>query len=509
MTALSVNTNTAALGAQLDLRSNTGVLNTSLERLSTGLRINASSDDPSGLVISEFQRAQIAGLDQAVRNVDRAISLSQTAEGGLSEINALLIEIRTLAVDSANNGALDNASLNANQENVNNLIQTIDRIANNTRFGTFNLLDGSSGLQGFSTDSTVTFLSATQASSASATPIDLVVATAASRATVAAGTGQTATLLNDETLIVNGVDILLQGDTGDTSLPIVPAALNNDGLNQAQVVDRINEFTGQTGVVAFVAAGNLSFRTVQFGRAAQLSVVSDTAAAVTSSGVGTTPLVAAPGAGGGVDAIATFGVDTGGAAVAAVTQGNVITGADGSTAEGVSISLDVDPAAANNGIATVAPTSSLLLVDNSRSFQVGAFANDRASLTLSKSDSGALAIGVAGNQFSNLSQIDLRSVSAANDALAIVDAAIAEISTLRGTVGAFQQNTLEATQSNLRVQLLNLQDAESVLRDTDFTSEITNFTSAQIRQQAATAVLGLANQSSLSILNLLQSDNGN
>ncbi|MBW3539934.1 MAG: hypothetical protein KY476_06670 [Planctomycetes bacterium] len=489
---LTVNTNVPALTAQTNLQRSSALLNTSLERLSTGLRINSSADDPSGLVISEFQRAQIAGLSKSISNVDRAISLVQTAEGGLAEISSLMIELRSLVTDSANNGALDIPSLEANQANVENILNTIDRIANTTQFGTFNLLNGDSGLTGFTTSANVRFLAATDPSLAAFdtnAPQAVVVTAAAQRAFTsnqAAGISGAQQLAAAETLIVNGVEVSLDA-----------------GLNTSQVVERINEFTGASGVVAFenaANAGRITLRTVQFGSSASVNVVSTQAAVA-----GQTGLTSAVSDAAGVDIAGTIG------GAAATGHGNVLTGDPGSTAAGVSIEIGT---AGSQTTTVTGAQGDIVLVNNSRTFQIGAFSDpiNRSTITLFKADTEALGINrdrsttnaARDNQFDHLRDIDVRSVDGANDALRLIEQAIGEIANQRGAIGAFQKNTLESTQSNLRTQLVNLQDAESSLRDTDFTTEITRFTSEQIRQQASTTVLGLANQSALAILGLLQ-----
>ena len=482
---LSVNTNVSALIAQTNLGKSSASLNLSLERLSTGFRINRSSDDPSGLVISEFQRAQISGLSAAIRNIDRAVSLTQTAEGGLSEISGLLTELRGLAIDSANNGALDNGSLDANQANVSNILGTIDGISNSTKFGTFDLLNGRSGVTGLSTNpSKISVISVDEKVRDSngdiTTSAQIVLTTAnAERGNLTAAAATTG-LTADETLIINGVSVEL-----------------SSGLNQAQQIERINEFTGQTGVVAFETGGATILRTVQFGLSATLTVSSDTKGAATSTGFGITLKSDS-----GKDLAGTIG------GVAAIAHGTTLQGPPNSAARGVTVEvLLVTPDDVLTPTIAAGDNANVLLVDNQRRFQVGAFQGDQASVTLRKVDSNALAVGIVGNRFSSLSDIDVRSVDGANDAITVIDAAIGEVARLRGEIGAFQSNTLEATQSNVQVQLTNLSAAESSLRDTNFATEISNFTSSQVRQQAATTVLGLANQNSLAILNLLQGNN--
>ena len=141
--SLGIANNVGALNAQNNLNRSQSNLNTSIERLSTGFRVNRGSDGPAALVISETQRAQISGLRTAIDNTERAVSVVQTAEGALGEINNLLVQVRSLAIDSANTGVNDENALAANQAEIANALETIDRISSNTQFGQRNLIDGS------------------------------------------------------------------------------------------------------------------------------------------------------------------------------------------------------------------------------------------------------------------------------------------------------------------------------------------------------------------------------
>ena len=149
---LSLANNVGALNAQHNLGRASGKLNTSIERLSSGFKINRGADGPAALVISEKQRAQISGLRAAIDNTEKAVAVVQTAEGALSEINSLLVKVRSLSIDSANAGVNDEDALAANQAEITNALETIDRIANNTQFGEKKLLDGSAGVTGVSSD---------------------------------------------------------------------------------------------------------------------------------------------------------------------------------------------------------------------------------------------------------------------------------------------------------------------------------------------------------------------
>jgi flagellin len=259
----------------MNLAKSTSRMNSSMERLSTGMQINKAGDNAAGLVISELQRKEISGLSGAIKNIERGVNAVQTAESGLGEVNDLLLKIRSLALDSANQATNDSASLTANQAEVTKTLETITRIADTTKFGTKNLLDGS--------------------------------------------------------------------------------------------------FSAQQ-------------------------------------------------------------------------------------------------------------------------FQIGAFSGENTTLTIADTDATTLAINA----------IDVTTVGGANSAITAIDAAIGTVASARGALGAFQAGTLVATNNNNASQLLNMQSAESGLRDTDYQKEIATFTSEQIRQQVAGTVLGMANQSSQQILSLLR-----
>ena len=467
---LTIANNVTSLNAQNNLNRANTQLTKSVERLSSGLKINRGADGPAALVISEKQRAQIVGLRQAIDNTEKAVSLVQTAEGALGEINALLLKIRALAVDSANTGINDEDALAANQAEIDNALDTIDRIANNTQFQTKKLLDGSAGINGVSNDTDVAFIEATTDTTAGA--YDVVVTTSAEKATVSNGTAQTAALSSAEVLTINGVAISL-----------------NAGLSQSQVIDRINEYSSQTGVTAENNGGNTRLYTANYGAGASISVVSDTAAAADSSGFGTSVLNDS-----GVDIAGTID------GVSATGSANTLTSTSGA-AQGLTVQLGVDPIDATKSV--IGAQGAVTVSVNSLIFQIGPNAYQTADFAIDRVNPTSLGVGVAGNQFSHLGELNVTNGSGAHDALAIVDAAIDDITTLRGRLGAFQQNTLSATANNLRATLENTVNAESVIRDTDFAEEIANFTQQQVLVQAGTAVLGNANQLPQLVLTLL------
>ncbi|MBX3444731.1 MAG: hypothetical protein KF774_20190 [Planctomyces sp.] len=467
--SLSIANNVSSLNAQHNLARASSGLAKSVERLSSGLKVNRGADGPAALVISEKHRAQIAGLRQAIDNAEKATSVVQTAEGALNEINSLLVKVRSLALDSANAGVNDDDALAANQAEIANAIDTINRIANNTQFGQKKLLNGSSGIVGTPTDADVSVQQTTADTKAGNYNVNIT--TAAERATVTAGTGQTANLAAAETLTINGVAITLDA-----------------GLSQGQVVSRINEFTAQTGVIADIDSGDTRLYTQAFGSAATIDVVSDVAAAATSSGFGN---VAANDA--GVDIAGTIG------GVAATGTGNTLTATSGN-ANGLQIRVaaDTDPTTTVTGA-----QGAVAVVDNSLVFQIGPNQNQTASIAIGRINPNGLGSGIAGNQFSNLSEVEVTSASKSQDALAVIDEAINQVTNLRGTLGAFQQNTLASTVSNLQATLENTVNAESVIRDTDFATEVAEFTKQQVLVQAGASVLKNANQQPQLALSLL------
>lgn len=470
--SLKLANNVGALNAQNNLNRSSNAMNKSLERLSSGLKVNRGADGPAALVISEKQRAQIAGLQQAIDNTDKGVSVVQTAEGALTEINSLLVKIRGLALDSANSGVNDDDALAANQAEIDNALDTIDRIANNTQFGTKKLLDGSAGLSGVTTNASVTYLTANEDTAAGSYAVN--VSAAAERAEVLGTTPQGATVLaQDEILTVNGVNISLSA-----------------GLDRAGVQDRINQFTGQTGVVAEdddTTATNTRLRTTDYGTDAALSVVSN------QSGAGSAGFTTSAETDTGTNIAGTIGGN------AATGSGNVLTGTAGAT-DGLALQFSE---AADKQVSASGALGTVTVTDNSLTFQIGANQNQTVDIAIDRVNPSSLGLGVTNNQFNTLNDIEVTNTYKAQDTLAIVDKAIDEVTNLRGELGAFQQNTLESTANNLRATLENTVNAESIIRDTDFAEEISNFTKYQTLVQAGTNVLGNANQTSQLVLSLL------
>ncbi len=481
--AFRINHNIASINAYRNLARNDMGLSRSLEHLSSGLRINKSADDPAGLVVSENMRAQIAGLSQAIENSELATAMVQTAEGALTEVHALLMGMRELAIHAANEGANSAADLAADQAEIDNALATVNRIASQTQFGTKKLLDGSNGVTGNVTSGSVTFLSGTSATTAGT--YDVEVTTQAEQATLTTGnSGAIAGITADEVLTVTN------DDTG-VSVTINLVA----GDNRQTILDKINAFTGSTTVVATAnGANDITLSSNVFGTAGDFTVVSDTAA---TDGTQTGFSAGAGDTDNGVNIAGSY--DVGAISYQADGSGNILTGRSGSIIEGLRIAT-----------AAAAGTAGTVVVsNNSLVFQVGANSGQTVSLSIGDMSASNMGEGLdvangGSNQYSNLSEVSILTALTAADTLAVIDQAISDVSTLRGTLGAFQSNTLESGMANLRVAEENLVAAESTIRDTDMAAEMATFTRNQIMLQAATSMLSNANTSPQVVLQLLQ-----
>ncbi len=462
-----INHNISSINALRNLSKTESSVSKSLERLSSGLRVNRGADDPAGLVISESMRSQLSGVQQAIENAETATAMIQTAEGAMNEIHTLLNSIRELAIHAANTGANDAVMLAADQDEIDNAIATIDRIALQTQFGVKKLLDGSSGVTGVSSlaGAGVEFVDATESTVAGSYAITIT--TQAAQAITTGGTAQTAPLGQSETLTINGVTVALAA-----------------GLTQDQVIDVINTYNTSTGVTASTdGSNNLVLSSDAYGSNIAISVVSNVAAAADSTGIGTTALNQT-----GVDIAGTIG------GLAATGRGTVLTGDSGQATEGLAISSTLAAGAAG----------SVTIANNSLVFQVGANKNQTVTIALNAMSTSRVGTGVAGNAFNNLAEINVTNSDDAQDSIEIIDKAIQQVSAKRGELGVFQKNTLESSTANLAITEENLVAAESIIRDTDFAQEMAELTKNQILLQSGTAMLVQANQIPQVVLQLLQ-----
>ena len=218
--SLRINHNTTAINAHRQLLINDKNLSSSLEKLSSGMRINRAADGPADLIISEQMRAQIAGIKPAIDNSETAVGMIQTTEGALTEVNNLLVKIKQLAIHAANEGANDEAMLQADEFEVRNALDTIDRITQNTQFGLKKLLDGSNGANGVAIGEGLDFIGASgQTHSSPTNGFEVRVQQLGERAQVRGGTALTQEMVdNEEEMVINegGKTVSFQATMGDT-----------------------------------------------------------------------------------------------------------------------------------------------------------------------------------------------------------------------------------------------------------------------------------------------------
>ena len=490
-----INTNISSLTAQRNLMSSQASLSTSMQRLSSGLRINSAKDDAAGLAISDRMTSQIRGSNQAARNANDGISMAQTAEGDLAQIGNNLQRIRELAVQAANgtNSVSDRASLN---NEATQLVAEIDRVANSSAFNGTKLLDGSFIAQSFQVGANGSVSDrVTIASIASAKASSLGVGSGFSYASSAAGAAVGATALAAGGLSINGISVGAAVSDGVSLSASTPAA---SGI---AVAAAINAVSGQTNVTATVGATATTGTTVT-GFATAI-----TAGDIVINGVDIGGLAAAATAGarGGQVAAAVNAVSsqTGVTATFDTTTGAVALNA----ADGRNISVVTTAAATavtsglGSGGATTAVTRSAVSLKSTSSAGIMVAGNTAAGLTASGLTAGLTAATATAG--AGVSSIDLTSTSGAQAALTTVDSALNTISSTRASLGAYQ-NRFTSVVTSLQTTSENLSASRSRIQDADFALETANLSRAQVLQQAGTAMVAQANQLPQGVLALLR-----
>ena len=463
-----INTNIASLNSQRNLNVSQNSLNTALQRLSSGLRINSAKDDAAGLAISERFTAQIRGLNQAARNANDGISLAQTAEGALSEIGNNLQRIRELSVQSANatNSASDRAAL---QAEVNQLVAEIDRVATQTNFNGTNLLDGSFSAQKFQVGANAgQTITVDQIASARTGTLGQEY-----KATVTSGALDGATTVNLAAITINGKAI------GSATVAADAKTIVNS-INAANISGVRADITGPTVVTgtAVVAAATTGSVTINGVATAAISTTAD--AATSRANV--------------IKAVNDISAATG--VTATEDSGQVkLTAADG---RNITHSFGGTLTNATTGLGATGTAESTYTVTYSG--VQGGELNIAGTVTNSGLTSALTNVALSGVAISN---VDISDVAGANAALAAVDAALSSINSSRADLGAMQ-NRFSSVITNLQTTSENLSASRSRIQDTDFAAETAALTRAQILQQAGVAMLAQANALPNNVLSLLR-----
>ncbi|MBL0350084.1 MAG: hypothetical protein IPP68_06905 [Elusimicrobia bacterium] len=463
--------NVSALNSWRQLSRNHAMFDSSLEKLSSGLRINKAGDDPAGLVLSEQLRAQITGLKQAVRNTQDAASMIQTGEGAMQEMHSILNEIRSLVLHAKNSGVVDSTAIAADQSQVDEAVAALNKIANNTTFGGKNLLNGSLSNRGVVLNATaISSVTAGTSAPAGTNLVTFAVGTAATQGVLTGDVDLVGGTAPGGTVNVNGADITITA-----------------GSDQAAVISQLNAGFASNGLsLTAVASGNfVAVRHNNYGSAYSVSI-NDASSNLF-------------GAGG-------FSTDAG-SDIAGTINGQ------GATGSGLTLTANTGTAYAGTAVAVTTAGNAVATYANAFSveaggltFQVGSEASD--TVTTSITDVRASSLGTTAGGAAGLNSIIAGAANAlATDpttALAIVDEAISDVSTARAQLGSIQKYTLETKINSLNVALENVTASESRVRDVDMASEMASYTKWQILVQSATAMLAQANQSPQSVLSLLQ-----
>ena len=493
--ASTINTNISSLTAQRNLGTSQTSLTTSIQRLSSGLRINSAKDDAAGLAISERFTSQIRGLNQAARNANDGISLAQTAEGAMQSASNILQRVRELAVQSANasNSAGDRQAL---QAEVGQLVAELDRIGQTTEFNGSKLLDGTFGTAQFQVGANAnqTIIAAT------ANLRTNVYGNNQNLASNGSGIGASATQATAGTNGVTTGTVAINGYLGTGSLTVAVSA------TAKATADQINALKSTTGVTAtaatevhlggMAAVGSYSLtlegdnvgaaRTISFTLtsatgtdrlSAAVSAINDQAAKTginaTLSSDGTQVILS--NATGNNIVVG----DTTNANAAAVTA-TAYDAAGGSTGATRTLAADVNAEFVNTG--------GYITLDSEKSFAVTSASNQL--------DNG-------GSNLNTVANLDVTTFTNATNALKTVDSSLAFINGERAKLGALQSR-FETSIASLQITSENLSASRSRIQDADFAMETANLSRAQILQQAGTAMVAQANQIPQGVLALLK-----
>ena len=476
-----INTNVASLNAQRNLSSSQTSLNTSIQRLSSGLRINSAKDDAAGLAISDRMNSQIKGMNQATRNANDGVSMAQTAEGALSSSGDMLQRIRELAVQSSNssNSASDRKAL---QTEVSQLTSELNRIASTTEFNGTKLLDGTMGTANFQVGANAN---------------QLISMTGSNFSTSVYGNNTTTTdgLIDSGTIVGGTGAMVINGSQGTATIDI---SANSTAKDAAAA---INNKSADSGVTA-TATTSAGFQGTA-GVAYTLALGSDNSTDISvafkiGSGSGTADDYAA--------AISAFNAQSAKTGVTASydadAKGLKLTNASGNDIKLTELDTAADgKIAAYDGAGAAGTFVAVATTVGTPSIAKGTITLD-SSESFSATDTSGFGLA-ASSDLKKVSDIDVGSFANAQQAIKIADAALAKVNDQRAQLGALQSRFSSAI-SNLQSSTENLSASRSRIVDTDFASETANMTRGQILQQAGTSMLAQANSLPNGVLSLLR-----
>lgn len=502
-----INTNSLSLITQNNINKNQSALSSSIERLSSGLRINSAKDDAAGQAIANRFTSNIKGLTQAARNANDGISVAQTTEGALSEINNNLQRVRELTVQ-ASTGTNSASDLSSIQDEIKSRLSEIDRVSNQTQFNGVNVLakDGTMKIQVGANDGQTISIDLKKIDSSTLGLTGFDVSSKANISTTAVTTGgTTATTYTDST---TNVDVLTKATSLASDATISNLSFDSSTGSYygdiASTIDNTIDGTyelhvGTDGSVTVAAGDKLA------------GSAPGTASALTSGKVQTAATTTTPGTAVDVTTakatLAAAGADTTGLKLVQLSSTD---SAGKVTNVGYGLQNDAGAIFATDydGTTVTTPDAKTISYTDAKGNTVAA-----AAVTLGGSDGKTeLVTSADGKTYSSaaLSGKDLSDAANAPAAiadnskpLAALDDAIAMVDKFRSSLGAVQ-NQLDSAVTNLNNTTTNLSEAQSRIQDADYATEVSNMSKAQIIQQAGNSVLAKANQVPQQVLSLLQ-----
>jgi len=500
-----INTNVTSLIAQRVLGRNQFDLSTALERLSTGIKINRGKDDPAGLIASENLGAEIKATNAAIGNSERADQVVNIAESGLNEVSGLLTELQGLVTSTASSAGLSAEEKQANQLQIDSILQTIDRISSATNFQGIKLLNGNFDFKVSGVAAGVSDYRVNAAKYGStALNVDVLVTGSAQQGGMFLSFGGANLDLGGAT---SSFVVEIGGSLGSRQLTFA------SGTSLANVISQINTFKDVTGVQASTSGTGVKLYSTDFGSSKFVSVKVVDDGGISSTGLGVYNLQSQNFGAANTTRVSSFASATNnitdqGQDVKATINGITAT-SDGRTARINTDFLDVELTLGNSTSQTLGSVGSgtaLSIVSGGADFQLSSKVDiaGRVSLGLSNVAIRNLGTSVLGT----LDQLGQgKSLNVVNgsitDAQKVVSEAIKQVSSIRGRLGAFQKNVIGATIRSLGIAVENTTAAQSVIRDADFASETASLTRSQILSSAATNILSIANSQPQSVLQLL------
>lgn len=486
-------TNVNALSLLHILSRNTQSQANTLQQLSTGFRINRGFDDPAGLIVATKLSTEITSVDAALENNQRADSILNVADSALGQIGSLLSEIQTLVAKSTSSSGISESERAANQAQIDNALEAIDRIVKTTNFNGLKLLDGTqsietSGVSGNSYISNVRVFSRSQSTSDTSLTVTRVTSALTASAVFAGASGSSARSTGT-------TEVAITGKLGTATLTIASAK------TKSEIVSIINAAKDQTGVSAIVdSTGSIELHSTSYGRDAFVSVN------VLSGGTINNNYGSSSGDSDTSNDIQSTSKTSGRDAVIQINGQNAgVDGLDVSySANGLSLSFTLGTAFGSGGTSTTT-TSFTVKASGGATFQLGTTADTRSTIGIDSVATYNLGGGDAGamlNQLKSGGAADLRTDVAT--ALNVVKKAASQVAEARGRIGGYQKYQVQSAISNLQTSKTSLESARSTIRDTDYAVASSQLNKDSVLLQTSIQLLGVAGQQAAQILSLLR-----